>query len=80
MNYSTLQEAYNINTFEKKKPTQKSNKNNGSMMASSNSSPSYVESSKLALNSNKLSDYPIDGSSCSPLQAPNYNIPVSNEC
>ena len=80
MNYSTLQEAYNINTFEKKKPTQKSNKSNGSMMAPQNSSPSFVETSKLALNSNKLSDYPIDGSSCSPLQAPNYNIPVSNEC
>lgn len=80
MNYSTLQEAYNINTFEKKKPTQKSNKNNSSMMAPQNSSPSFVETSKLALNSNKLSDYPIDGSSCSPLQAPNYNIPVSNEC
>jgi hypothetical protein len=80
MNYSTLQEAYNINTFEKKKPTQKSNKNIGSMMAPLNSSPSFIETSKLALNSNKLSDYPVDGSSCSPLQAPNYNIPVSNEC
>ena len=80
MNYSTLQEAYNINTFEKKKPSQKSNKNNGYMMAPQNSSPSFVETSKLALSSNKLSDYPNDGSSCSPLQAPNYNIPVSNEC
>jgi hypothetical protein len=80
MNYSTLQEAYNINTFEKKKPSQKSNKSNGSMMASSNSSPSFVETSKLALSSNKVSDYPNDGRSCSPLQAPNYNIPISNEC
>lgn len=80
MNYSTLQEAYNINTFEKKKPSQKSNKTNGSMMAPLNSSPSFVETSKLALSSNKLSDYPNDGSSCSPLQAPNYNIPISNEC
>jgi len=80
MNYSTLQEAYNINTFEKKKPSQKSNKSNGSMMAPSNSSPSFVETSKLALSSNKVSDYPNDGSSCSPLQAPNYNIPISNEC
>ena len=80
MNYSTLQEAYNINTFEKKKPSQKSNKSNGSMMAPSNSSPSFVETSKLALSSNKLSDYPNDGSLCSPLQAPNYNIPISNEC
>ena len=81
MNYSTLQEAYNIDTFEKKKPINKSNKNNGSMIVATNTSPSFVESSKLALNSNKLSDYPNNsGSSCAPLQAPNYNIPVSNEC
>ena len=87
MNYSTLQEAYNIDTFEKKsKPSQKPNKNNGSMMVSSNTSPafanpSYTETSKLALNSNKLSDYPNNnGSSCAPLQAPNYNIPISNQC
>ena len=84
MNYSTLQEAYNIDTFEKKsKPSQKSNKNgsaNGSS-SSSNTSPSFVETSKLALGSNKVSDYPNNhGSSCSPLQAPNYNIPISNEC
>jgi hypothetical protein len=82
MNYSTLQEAYNIDTFEKKsRPSQKPNKNNGAMIASSNTSPSFTESSKLALNSNKLSDYPNNqGSSCAPLQAPNYNIPISNQC
>ena len=83
MNYSTLQEAYNIDTFEKKGKTavQKQNKNNGSMMVSSNTSPSFVETSKLALNSNKVSDYSNNqGSSCSPLQAPNYNIPISNSC
>jgi hypothetical protein len=68
MNYSTLQEAYNIDTFEKKKPVNKQNKNNGSMIVATNTSPSFVESSKLALNS------------CAPLQAPSYNIPVSNEC
>jgi hypothetical protein len=81
MNYSTLQEAYNIDTFEKKKPVQKQNKNNGSMIVTTNTSPSFVESSKLALNSNKLSDFPTNsGNSCAPLQAPSYNIPVSNEC
>jgi hypothetical protein len=85
MNYSTLQEAYNIDTFEKKsRPSQKQNKNNGNngaMIASSNTSPAFTESSKLALSSNKLSDYPNNhGSSCSPLQAPTYNIPVSNQC
>jgi hypothetical protein len=81
MNYSTLQEAYNIDTFEKKKPSQKLNKNNGSMIVTTNTSPSFVESSKLALNSNKLSDFPTNsGNSCAPLQAPSYNIPVSNEC
>ena len=81
MNYSTLQEAYNIDTFEKKKPSQKLNKNNGSMIVATNTSPSFVESSKLALNSNKLSDIPTNsGNSCAPLQAPSYNIPVSNEC
>jgi len=82
MNYSTLQEAYNIDTFEKKsKVVQKQNKNNGSMIVSSNTSPSFVETSKLALNSNKVSEYQNNkGSSCSPLQAPNYNIPISNSC
>lgn len=96
MNYSTLQEAYNVDSFEKKsRPSQKPNKNNGSMVPSTNTSPhglssqsgqsmpSYVESSKLALNSNKLGtpDFPNSrGNSCSPLQAPNYNIPISNEC
>lgn len=85
MNYSTLQEAYNIDTFEKKsRPSQKPNKNNGNngaMIASSNTSPAFTESSKLALSSNKLSDYPNNhGGSCAPLQAPNYNIPVSNQC
>jgi hypothetical protein len=85
MNYSTLQEAYNVDTFEKKpRPSQKqknntangsnansnsnSNSNNGSVNTNANTSPSFVESSKLAM------------SSCSPLQAPTYNIPISNDC
>jgi len=74
MNYSTLQEAYNIDTFEKKpKPSHKSrNGTSGSgantPSSSSNTSPAFVETSKLAL------------SSCSPLQAPTYNIPISNDC
>lgn len=78
MNYSTLQEAYNIDTFEKKpRPSQKhknntansnGNSNNGSANTNANTSPSFVESSKLAM------------SSCSPLQAPTYNIPISNDC
>ena len=82
MNYSTLQEAYNIDTFEKKsKVVQKQNKNNGSMIVSSNTSPSFVETSKLALNSNRVSEYQNNqGSSCSPLQPPNYDIPISNSC
>ena len=81
MNYSTLQEAYNIDTFEKKtRPSHKQNKNGGATQvnantpSSMNTSPSYVESSKLAASSNK-----IEGS-CSPLQAPAYNIPISNDC
>jgi hypothetical protein len=90
MNYSTLQEAYNVDTFEKKpRPSQKqknnngngnnamnsngsnginANSNNGSANTNANTSPSFVESSKLAM------------SSCSPLQAPTYNIPISNDC
>ena len=76
MNYSTLQEAYNIDTFEKKpRPSQKhknntanANGSNGSANTNANTSPSFVESSKLAM------------SSCSPLQAPTYNIPISNDC
>lgn len=88
MNYSTLQEAYNVDTFEKKpRPSQKQNKNGGGSSGSgsggssgsgngnANTSPSFVESSKLALSSNKL-----QGSSCSPLQTPTYTIPISNEC
>jgi hypothetical protein len=80
MNYSTLQEAYNIDTFEKKpKPSHKHNKNNGGATqantpTNTNNTPSYVESSKLASNSNKIQG------SCSPLQAPVYNIPISNDC
>lgn len=84
MNYSTLQEAYNVDTFEKKpRPSQKQKNGNvgsantgnvGSANAgnvgSANTSPSFVESSKLASNA----------SSCSPLQAPAYNIPISNDC
>jgi hypothetical protein len=85
MNYSTLQEAYNIDTFEKKpRPSHKSRNasvatggSNGSGVngvnasqssSSSSNNPSSVETSKLAL------------SSCSPLQAPTYNIPISNDC
>jgi hypothetical protein len=78
MNYSTLQEAYNIDTFEKKpKSSHKSKNASGSSNAgnssnanqsSSNNNPAFVETSKLAL------------SSCSPLQAPTYNIPISNDC
>ena len=84
MNYSTLQEAYNIDTFEKKpRPSQKQNRNNGAGNANPsantatnvNTTPSYVETSKLASNSNK-----IQGGSCSQLQAPTYNIPISNDC
>ena len=82
MNYSTLQEAYNIDTFEKKpKPSHKHNKNNSgatqtnaNTSTNTNTAPSYVESSKLASSSNKIQG------SCSPLQAPVYNIPISNDC
>jgi hypothetical protein len=83
MNYSTLQEAYNVDTFEKKpRPSQKQKGSNGAGSAnaanaassanasSQNTSPSFIESSKLAMSS----------SSCSPLQAPTYNIPISNDC
>ena len=87
MNYSTLQEAYNVDTFEKKpRSSQKPNKNgtggnsgNGgnsnTSSGNANTSPSFVESSKLALSSNKL-----QGGSCSPIQTPTYTIPISNEC
>lgn len=82
MNYSTLQEAYNIDTFEKKpRPSHKHNKNNSgatqtnaNTSTNTNTAPSYVESSKLASSSNKIQG------SCSPLQAPVYNIPISNDC
>lgn len=124
--YSTLKEAFNVDTFSKKKikegfmndyspqddcyykneygvdtkvcsrpkvvskftnPSQQTaqqfimnkpeNKNNGN--------PAHIESSRIAMNSSEVSGYQShqmnkQGDSCAPLQAPNYDFPLSGEC
>jgi hypothetical protein len=47
--------------------------------------PSYVETSKLSMNSTEVHGYKshqmnTQGNSCSPLQAANYQYPISGEC
>ena len=47
--------------------------------------PSYVETSKLSMNSTEVHGYKshqmnTQGNSCSPLQATNYDYPLSGEC
>jgi len=47
--------------------------------------PAYIETSKMALNSSEISGYQSEpsnnqGKSCSPLQAPSYEYPISGEC
>jgi hypothetical protein len=49
------------------------------------SNPLYVENSKLSMNSTEVHGYKshqmnTQGNSCSPLQAPNYQYPISGEC
>lgn len=50
-----------------------------------NLNPANIETSKLAYDSTEVSGYQSNqmnkmGNSCSPLQAPSYEYPVSNEC
>jgi len=50
-----------------------------------NTNPSYIETSKMALNSSEISGYQTNQThqnhnSCAPIQAPNYEYPISGEC
>lgn len=88
MQYSTLQEAYNIDTFGKLKPQNKkgAKSKDENTQINQQKSPANIETSKLSTSSEKidLGDYENakinNGGSCSPIQAPMYSIPVSGDC
>jgi hypothetical protein len=94
MQYSTLQEAYNINTF---KPV--ASKKKSTSISQSNSQQLYsIENSSFASNKEKVDYSNYDnysknndivndtvkksngGGSCAPIQAPTYTIPISGNC
>ena len=83
MYYSTLQEAYNLDSFDKKLKKKKETK---SEIPDSNSvkGPANLETSKLSASSEKIDNYQEtvrkNSNSCSPIQAPIYSIPSSNDC
>jgi hypothetical protein len=74
MQYSTIQEAYNIDSL---KPTKKSTKSVS--QSSNNSQPYNIENNSVASNKESV-NYNSKGGSCSPIQAPTYNIPISGDC
>ena len=74
MQYSTIQEAYNIDSL---KPTKKSTKT--ASQSSNNSQPYNIENNSVASNKESV-NYNSKGGSCSPIQAPTYNIPISGDC
>jgi hypothetical protein len=92
MQYSTLQEAYNIDTFDKSKTLNKKPTKSREIKAVENTQlntqqgPANIETSKLSASSEKidLGNYEKtkinNGGTCSPIQAPMYSIPVSGEC
>ena len=83
MQYSTLQEAYNLDGFDKIK---KKKKDRPPDFQESNLSkgPSNIEMSKLSASSEKIQDYEeyIKNASknCAPLQSPIYTIPITGDC
>lgn len=83
MQYSTLQEAYNLDGFDKIK---KKKKERPPDFQESNLSkgPSNIEMSKLSASSEKIQDYEeyIKNASknCAPLQSPIYTIPITGDC
>jgi len=82
MNYSTLQEAFNIDGFEKVKKKRREKVDIHD--ANSHKGPANIETSKLSASSESILNYEDyvknAGKSCSPLQAPMYNIPTSGVC
>ena len=90
MQYSTLQEAYNIDCL---KPTKKNNKstsqapnnNNNPNNPNNHNNPNNqnlynIENNSLASNKEAVNYNNSGGGSCSPIQAPTYNIPISGDC
>jgi len=92
MNYSTLQEAYNIDSFgksnkniiKKQHSTDLNTKKRGDIENVNNQGPVHMDSSKNILDNDNIIDYnkymKKNGGTCSPIQAPSYTIPASGEC
>lgn len=92
MNYSTLQEAYNIDSFGKSnkqiKRTQIQNDSTHSKRSDVETiqrrGPNHTESGVKTSQQEKIPDYnqymKNMGGTCAPIQAPTYTIPVSGEC
>jgi len=92
MNYSTLQEAYNIDSFGKSNKStirkQISNdlntKKRGENESMNKQGPSHMDSNKRVLDNDNIIDYnqymKNMGGTCAPIQAPSYTTPISSEC
>ena len=87
MQYSTIQEAYNIDCLKPPKKSSKSssqnsnNANNINPNNTNNSSQPYnIENNSVASNKESINYNNSSGGSCSPIQAPTYNIPISGDC
>ena len=79
MQYSTIQEAYNIDSLKPSKKSSKSSSQNINIV--NNSSPPYnIENNSVASNKEPVNYNNSGGGSCSPIQAPTYNIPISGDC
>ena len=79
MQYSTIQEAYNIDCLKPSKKSSKSSSQNINIV--NNSSPPYnIENNSVASNKESVNYNNSVGGSCSPIQAPTYNIPISGDC
>jgi len=83
MYYSTIEEAYNLDSFEKKKK-KKRDKLRDIPESNLSKGPSNIETSKLTASSEKIQDYEeyikSASKSCDPIQAPPYTIPISGNC
>ena len=87
MQYSTIQEAYNIDCLKPPKKSSKSssqNSNNANNINPNNtynsSQPYNIENNSVASNKESVNYNNASGGSCSPIQAPTYNIPISGDC
>ena len=86
MQYSTIQEAYNIDCLKPPKKSSKSssqNSNNANNINPNNtynsSQPYNIENNSVASNKESVNYNNASGGSCSPIQAPTYNIPGTEE-